>query len=529
MDKWSLAGKLGMAGVIFALSANALFAGDKEASRPNIIVIYADDLGFGDVGALNPESKIETPNIDRLAAEGIRFTNAHSPDAVCTPSRYGLLTGRYCWRTELKRGVLGAEAPGLIADGRMTIPSLLRDHGYGTAMVGKWHLGMDFPGTPGNRDWSKPIQDMPLDKGFDYFFGIPASLNFGILAWFEGRHAKVPPTCYTSKKPNGRSGDYRVMPPYEKTFEEAKRVFKKKPFEVAPDFVDDQCLTRFTEKAIEWMKGKTADARNGKPFMLYLPYTSSHYPVCPRKDFWSRGECGAYGEFVIETDYHVGQILDFLEESGLVENTLVFFSSDNGPAPPAWKNRIKKHGHHSNYIYRGGKFEIYEGGHRVPVIIRWPKGIKQPGRSCDELVVSVDLLATLADILGVALPPDAGEDSVSFAKVFSDPQARLSRPPLMNHAFRGQLAVTDGDWKLVLPKEGKEMELYNLSTDPGESKNVVAGHPEMVDMLKKKATKIVVNGRTSPGPVQKNDTGYWKDLGWIAKQEYQSRQQKAGQ
>lgn len=192
-----------------------LAASVQAADLPNVIVIYTDDQGYGDVGALNPEAKFQTPNMDRLANEGIAFTRGHSPDSVCTPSRYGLLTGRYPWRTTRKRSVMGAEGECLIADGRMTLANLFKERGYHTAMVGKWHLGMDFPGTPDDRDWSQPVQDMPLDKGFDYFYGIPASLNYGILAWFEGRYAKVPPTVYSNKKKNPRHMDYRIMPPYE--------------------------------------------------------------------------------------------------------------------------------------------------------------------------------------------------------------------------------------------------------------------------------------------------------------------------
>ena len=189
------------------------------AAKPNIIVIYTDDQGYGDASCLNADAKFKTPNLDRLAREGVTFTDAHCSDTVCTPSRYGLLTGRYAWRTELKRGVMGAEHACLIADGRMTLASLLRDNGYATAMVGKWHLGMDFPGDRQNRDWTEPVRDMPLDKGFDYFYGIPASLNYGVLAWFEGRHAKVPPTMYTQKKPNKMAiSDYRIMPPYEQSW-----------------------------------------------------------------------------------------------------------------------------------------------------------------------------------------------------------------------------------------------------------------------------------------------------------------------
>ena len=287
---------------------------------PNIILIYTDDQGYGDASNLNEGAKFKTPALDRLAAEGLTFTDGHSPDTVCTPSRYGLLTGRYSWRTHLKRGVFPAEKPCLIEDGRMTLASLLRDNGYDTSMVGKWHLGMDFPGPEGARDWSQPTRDMPLDKGFDYFYGIPASLNYGVLAWFEGRHAKVPPTLYTAKKNNQRHMDYRIMPPYAPSPEETPRPQNTQPIEVAPDFVDSECLTRFTDKAIEWMK-RRVDGGQEKPFFLYLPYTSPHYPVCPLPQFWGQGEAGGYGEFMIETDYHVGRVLDFLDAEGLAENT----------------------------------------------------------------------------------------------------------------------------------------------------------------------------------------------------------------
>lgn len=496
----------------------------QSGDRPNIIVIYTDDQGFGDVSHLNPEAKFQTPNMDRLAGEGVCFTNGHSADAVCSPSRYALLTGRYCWRTILKRSVLGAEHKCLITDDRVTLPSFLRDNGYDTAMVGKWHLGMDFPGKKGDkRDWSKPVLDMPLDKGFDYFFGIPASLNFGVLAWFDGRHAAVPPTVFTAKKPNKRHEDYRIKPPYQDTPEETREILKKGAIEVAPDFIDNQCLTRFTDKAIQWMKSKSEQPDNDKPFFLYLPYTSPHYPVCPLPEFWGQGQCGGYGEFVIETDHHVGRILEFLKTSGLDESTMIVYSSDNGPEI-SWKNRIKKFNHDSSHIYRGGKRDIYEGGHRVPMFVRWPAGIKQPGRDWKKPVGQVDLLATVAELLGKSLPEGCAEDSQSFAKILTDPSYDYDRLPLINHSISGRFAVTEGDWKLVLPEGEKKMELYDLGSDPAEEKNLASKYPERVEGLKKHATDIVVNGRTTAGPVQKNDTGHWKGLNWIPAGVYQSRQ-----
>ncbi len=496
-----------------------------SADKPNIIVIYTDDQGFGDASCLNPESKFQTPNLDRLANEGVRFTNGHSADTVCTPSRYGLLTGRYCWRTEKKTGVLGAEHTCLITDDRVTVASLLRNNGYNTAMIGKWHLGMEFPGTPVQRDWSQPVTDMPLDKGFDYFYGVPASLNYGILAWFEGRHAKVPPTVFTAKKKNDRHMDYRIMPPYQKTPEGTKKLLNTRGMEVAPDFIDNQCLTRFTDKAIEWMQSKADESKNGKPFFVYLPYTSPHYPVCPLPEFWGQGKCGGYGEFVIETDHHVGRVLQFLRRSGLDDNTMIFFSSDNGPEK-SWMQRIEEFGHDSSQVYKGGKRDIYEGGHRVPFFVRWPAGIEQPGRTWDNIVGQVDLLATVAELVGTSLPADAGEDSQSFADVLTNPKADYQRHPLINHSAKGQFSVTNGRWKLILPMRNLPMELYDLASDPAESNNVISEYPECVAQLKKNATDIVLNGRTTPGAMQANDTGYWNSLKWITEKEYNVRQAK---
>jgi arylsulfatase A len=489
------------------------------AERPNIIVIYTDDQGFGDASCLNVNAKFQTPNLDRLAAEGISFTNAHCSDTVCTPSRYGLLTGRYCWRTTMKTGVMVAEGKCLIENDRMTLASLLRDQGYETAMVGKWHLGMDFPGESGSRDWTRPVQDMPLDKGFDYFYGIPASLNYGVLAWFEGRHAKVPPTVFTAKKPNKRHVDYRIMPPYQKTPQETRRVVGKLGMEVAPDFIDNQCLTRFTDKAIDWMSGKAAAAKVGKPFFVYLPYTSPHYPVCPLPEFHGKGDCGGYGEFVIETDHHVGRILGFLKKSGLDENTMVVFSSDNGPEN-SWKQRIDDFGHHSSGPYRGGKRDIYEGGHRVPFFVRWPNGIFSPGRSFSGLICQTDLLATFARITGATLPDDAGEDSQSFATVLKNPVSNFSRQPIVSHGSTGRFSITAGTMKLIMPHRKSKGELFDLASDPGETKNLANMQPEFGFRLMQQLTDIVCNGRTTPGTKQPNDTGYWKDLTWLSEARY---------
>ncbi len=508
-----------------ALAAEDLSSAMSAAPRPNIIVIYTDDQGYGDASCLNPDSKFSTPNLNRLAREGLTFTDGHSSDTVCTPSRYGLLTGRYSWRTELKRGVFGAEKPCLIADGRMTLASLLRDHGYATAMVGKWHLGMDFPGEKGeNRDWSQPVRDMPLDKGFDYFWGIPASMNYGVLAWFEGRHAAVPPTLFTRKKDNKIAlSDYRITPPYE------KKPLKPADLEVAPDFDDIECLTRFTDKAIEWIEnhlkaqkrgaeGADARAATHKSFFLYLPYTSPHKPVIPLGSFRGKSEAGAYGDFMMETDWHVGRILELLDREQLAEDTLMVFSSDNGPET-TWKQRIELYDHDSSGIYKEGKRSIYEGGHRVPFLVRWPAVIKAGG-VCHQPVCQTDLLATFAEILGTELPVDAGEDSASLYPVFVDAGADLQRPPLINHGSSGRFAIRDGDWKLVMPHKKLSFELYNLKSDPGEEDNVYQSNPELAKKLERRITRIVREGRSTPGKAQTNDTGWWDDLTWTEEEEW---------
>ena len=485
-------------------------------AKPNIIVIYTDDQGYGDVSYLNPAAKFQTPNIDRLAREGITFTDAHCADTVCTPSRYSLLTGRYSWRTVLKRGVFGAERTCLIEDGRMTLASLLQDHGYRTAMVGKWHLGMDFPGEWGNRDWTQPVTDMPLDKGFDYYYGIPASMNYGVLAWFEGRYAKVPPTVYGQKTINTRAlQDYRIEPPYESDAAPGL-------LEIAPDFVDSACLTRFTDKSIGWIQNHLGE-QSRKPFFLYLPYTSPHKPVVPLPEFHGQGEAGAYGEFMIETDYHIGRLLDFLDDAGLAEETLIILSSDNGPES-TWAEREEKFGHTSAGGFRGGKRDIYEGGHRVPFFVRWPGGVARPGRQWNGPVSQVDLLATLADLLGAKLPDDAGEDSVSFYDVLGDPESRRVARPLIHHEANGRLGIRDGAWKLVMPHGRRTAELYNLVQDPVEENNVVAIHSGIVDELQAKLTAIVGRGRLTPGAPQKNDTDWWDDLTWMTAAEYQALQ-----
>ena len=490
---------------LFVLLLTWYAAAVQAGEKPNIVLIYTDDQGYGDVSALNPEAKFRTPNLDRLINEGMTFTDGHCSDTVCTPSRYGLLTGRYSWRTKLKRGVMGADADCLIENGRMTLASLLRDHGYQTAMIGKWHLGMQFVGTAGERrDWSKPFTDGPIEKGFDRFFGIPASMNYGVLTYLDQDRVTIPPTLWTKKKPGlvvHDSASYRIAPPYDEQR-------GSNNLEVAPNFVDQEVLQVFTEKAIEWMQGA---AKKDKPFFVYLPYTSPHKPVIPMDQFKGKSKCGAYGDFMIETDYRVGQVLESLDELGVTKDTMVIFSSDNGPEN-TWKDRIEVYGHRSNGVYRDGKRSRYEGGHRVPLLIRWPEKIAA-GTTCDAAVCQTDFLATLAEMLGVELPADAGEDSASFFAALTG--GKTERGPIIHHSASGQFAIRDGSWKLIVngasgPSNGSKKkssrrgagqryELYDLQTDPSEASNAADAYPDRVKSMAEMLERIKFGPSTGGG------------------------------
>lgn len=499
---------------------------------PNIIIIYTDDQGYGDVGALNPAAKFRTPNIDKIANEGIIFTDGHSSDAVCTPSRYSLLTGRYSWRTSLKKGVLEADGPCLIENGRMTIASLLKEKGYKTAMIGKWHLQMEFAGTLGkDRDWSVPFVGGPIDHGFDYFFGIPASMNYGILTYLENNKVLDPPLRWTKKKavsdPRSfrdqvRPHDYRMTPPFEN-----ERGSGGGWIEAAPSFNDELVLETFAAKAVDYIRDAAREAKEGKPFFLYLPLTSPHLPHCTHPDFRGRSQCGNYGDFMEETDYRVGQVLDALQANDIAANTLIIFSSDNG-AETNYEYQRDTYQHYSSLHFKGGKRDIYEGGHRVPFLMRWPLGI-EAGSKVDMAVCQTDYLATIADIVGVSLPENAGEDSYSLWPAMKGEKQR-TRGPLIHHSVSGHFAIRDGKWKLnmfrgsggslkpsfITPQHDEpSFELYDLATDPGETQNLYFEHPEIVEQLQQKITDIITNGRSTPGEPQDFIKANWDQLTWM--------------
>ncbi len=478
-----------------------------EPSRPNIVYILADDLGYGDVRCLNPESKIATPNIDRLASQGMSFTDAHSGSSVCTPTRYGILTGRYAWRSRLKSGVLGGYSPHLIEPGRLTVASLLKRNGYHTAGIGKWHLGLDWstrqPSAFGDGiepkgpisavDYTRPIRNGPTALGFDYYYGISASLD-------------MPPYLYIHN-------DQTVgVPTTEKTY------LRKGPAHA--DFEAVGVLPTITTKAVEYIDSRSKDPEH-RPFFLYFPLTAPHTPIVPDETFAGRSGIGAYGDFVMQIDATVGRVLDAIERNGLSGNTLVIFTSDNGCSPSADFPALASFGHHPSAQWRGYKADIFEGGHRIPFVVRWP-GRVQPGSICDDTICLTDLMATCAAIVGAALPDDAGEDSVNLLPDLLGTAKGPLREATVHHSINGSFAIRQGRWKLALcpdsggwsaPRPGRSevsdlppIQLFDLSRDVGERHNVQAEHPEVVSRLTKLLEKYVSEGRSTPGSPRANDT-----------------------
>jgi len=524
-------------GMLAPFCVTTMCTAPKSNTNPNILIIYTDDQGYGDVSALNPNAKFQTPNIDKLTEESLVFTDGHSSDAVCSPSRYTLLTGRYSWRTSLKKGVLDADGPCLIENDRMTIASLLREHGYNTAMVGKWHLQMDFAGTRGkDRDWSELFTEGPTDHGFDYFFGIPASMNYGVLTYLENDRVLDPPVLWTKKKdnPNPRSFnravspfDYRMTPPFKEEPGEGRGWI-----EAAPSFNDELVLETFADKAVSYINQVAPDAKNGKPFFLYFAMTSPHLPHCTHPDFQGRTNCGNYGDFMEETDFRIGQVLKALEENGLEDNTLVIFSSDNG-AETNYAYWREKYDHWSCMNFKGGKRDIYEGGHHVPFLMCWP-GVIKAGSRVDVPVCQSDFLATIADIIGTELPDNAGEDSYSLMPLISEnAQGEYrSERAVIHHSVSGHFAIRKGKWKLnlfrgsggslkpkfIIPGEGEApFELYNMEIDQGETANLYFEYPEIVEELKSEFIKIIKSGRSTPGTPQDFVKDNWEQINWVFK------------
>ena len=489
----------------------ALHAADptqNKTNRPNIVYILADDLGYGDVRAFNPQGKIPTPNIDQLAGEGMRFTDAHSGSAVCTPTRYGVLTGRYAWRTRMKTGVLWGYSLPLISENRLTVASMLKQQGYRTAYIGKWHLGLKWglkdeskpPNDRSNETWenidfTKTISSGPNQLGFDYFFGISASLDMSPHVFIENNRVTKVPTMIAPA-----SGD-------------KKKFWRKGP--IADGFRHIEVLDRLTEKSVQFIESQN----NKTPFFLYFPLSAPHKPIIPAAKFQNKSGLNEWGDFVMQVDWTVGEVMQALKKKGLTENTLVIVTSDNGATPGADYSYLTQRGHDPSYVFRGHKADIFEGGHRVAFVARWPAVI-EAGSTSNDTICHTDLTATAAAITGFTLPDNAAEDSVSILPLFKKTATGAVREATVHHSINGSFAIRQGKWKLSLcpgsggwsiprpaqaKKEGlPDVQLYDLLTDVAETTNLAAKHPDVVERLTALLQTYVERGRSTSGSSQAN-------------------------
>ena len=517
-----------VAAVCLALVASwipgvAVSATDHDSPpRPNIICILADDLGSGDLSCLSPTSAWQTPRLDRLASEGLVCTDAHSTSSVCTPSRYALLTGRYSWRGPLKKGVLDGYKPPLIEPGRLTVAELLRQHGYTTAAFGKWHLGVGWSRSgprPEDVDFTSPFHGGPLAHGFDRFLGIAASLDMPPYVWLSQDRAASVPTAHVK--------DSR-----------APRLWRAGP--ISDDFTMESVQTRLVDEAAAYVEQR-AQARDGRPFFLYLPLAAPHTPLLPTAAFEGSTRTTPYGDFVAQVDADIGRLLDALDRTNLADNTLVIVTADNGFAPAAGLAELEPFHHDPSGGRRGYKSDLYEGGHRVPFIVRWPRHVPAGSRT-GALVSQADLLATCADLVGATLPEDAGEDSISLLPLLG-PEAPAApvRDSAIHHSSEGRFAIRQGRWKLLAwpgsggwsaptphPSEWLDVpaedlstlppfQLYDLEADPAERTNLAAKHPDVVARLGKLLRAHVDAGRSTPGKPQPVELSGWPQVEWRTK------------
>ena len=483
----------------------------KEPVQPNIIYILADDLGYGDVSSYNENSKIKTQYIDNLASEGVMFTDAHTSSSVCTPTRYGVLTGRYNWRTTLKKGVLSGYSKSLIQQEETTVADFLNENGYATAYIGKWHLGWDW--TLENTDslgidhlkarpvvdYTIPVKNGPNTHGFDYSYGFCGSLDMPPYVWVEnGMPTKVPTDTTKGKK--------------------GQATWRKGP--TSKDFSHEEALPEITERTVNFI---AENANNDKPFFIYMPLPAPHTPILPTKEFQGKsGLDNPYGDFVLMVDWVVGEVTKALEQNGISENTLIVFTSDNGCSPAANYKQLKTKGHNPSYVFRGFKSDIYEGGHRVPYIMSW-KGTIEPTKS-DQLVCTTDLFATVADLIGADYADDVAVDSYSHLAVTNIKSQKPLRKSIVHHSVDGEFAYRKGDYKVnfcfgsggwsypsknvkkavldTLPK----VQLYNVKEDMAEQNNLQAIFPEVITEYRTDLLQIINNGRSTEGEKQMNDT-----------------------
>ncbi len=482
---------------LLLLSALACIASGWSAERPNIVFILADDMGYGDVQVLNPRSKIPTPNLDSLARDGMTFTDAHTPSSVCTPTRYALLTGRYAWRSRLKRGVLNGYSEPLLEPERTTVAELLKKQGYHTGVVGKWHLGLGFARNGDEIDYSKPVSDGPHTHGFDFSYIIPASLDF-------------PPYVYI------RNGKVVELPTETQPAQKFPAFVRKGPR--SPGFVMENVLDDLLEQSLDYIRRR---ARSGQPFFLYFALTAPHKPTLPHPRFRGRTELGPYGDFIVQVDWTVGEVLKLLRELGIEENTIVIYTSDNGSymfrlddadaadhvSDPSIQAYRADH-HTPNYVFRGTKADIWEAGHRVPFFVRWP-GHVPAGARTGATICLTDFFATVAEITGAELPRDAAEDSFSLLALWQGTPWKRGAP-VIHHSARGMFAIRDGLWKLVAGNGsgGREKpagrpfarpyKLFDMSTDISERNDLIGKYPGVADRLETILDKIRNSGRSRP-------------------------------
>jgi len=466
-----------------------LLAGSSTAAqKTNIVVILVDDMGYGDPGCFNPQSKIPTPHIDSLAREGMRFTDAHAPGPLCHMSRYGLLTGRYPFRTDVTRW----PTEPLIEPGQMTIASLAKSNGYRTAMVGKWHVGFHEDG-----DYEKPLQGGPLDCGFDSYFGMRASTDIPPYFFIRGDRAVSPPTDFLDQEFPGNWSRVR-----------GRRLLEGN---ISPDMNLKDVLPRFTEEAVKVIDDYAQSSeRASQPLMLYLAYPSPHSPWLPNDEFVGKSGAGLYGDFVMTVDAQIGRILNSLDNANMSENTLLVFTSDNGPC--WYEEDTKSLGHDAAGGLRGMKADAWEAGHRMPFIVRWP-GCVAPESVSDQTICFTDLLATFAAVIDVKIPDNAGPDSFNLLPVLTgeQPEERPIRGPVVMRSGSSHMLIRWGDWKLInrlgsggfsdpkhiQPGPGDpEGQLYNLADDLGETRNLYAEHPEIVARLTTEMDRIIDAGRS---------------------------------
>jgi arylsulfatase A len=461
--------------------------------KPNVVIIFADDLGYGDVAANNPESKLKTPNLDGLVREGVSFKDAHTSSAVCTPSRYSLLTGRYPWRSSRKRGVLNGYGEPLIELGRQTLASIFQNAGYETSIIGKWHLGVDWqtkePGQNpefGTVDFTKPVLHTPKQLGFDYSYIFSASLDFSPAAYIENN---------TVKGPVDHVIEFIDFPAYSRKTETTKR------------FKHVDVLDHLLKKATNYIE---KSSKQTKPFFLYFPLTAPHKPLIPHPRFRGTSEAGWYGDFIQQADWTVGEVLKTLKNEGLADNTIVLFSSDNGSYMHQFVDGQadhvddnKNHGfrpenHKPNWNWRGTKADIYEAGHRVPFMIRWPNVIEP--KQIEETVCLTDVTATLMDLLSLKADSSQMEDSFSLLPLMKN--KKISRKPVIHQSINGSIAIRKGDYKLILSNGSggresprgkpftKPYRLYNMDKDAYESQDLYETKSEMAISMEKEFFEI---------------------------------------